>query len=68
MPEPDEGKLSSPVLRGGGSREAPLLPGTKPRKVIRARLPEFFGVATSAQSGGAEMREIPHRNRYHVNP
>lgn len=29
MPEPDEGKLSSPVLRGGGSREAPLLPGVR---------------------------------------
>jgi hypothetical protein len=29
---------------------------TKPRKVIRARLPGFFGVATSAQSSGAEMR------------
>ena len=27
--EPDEGKLSSPVLRGVGSREAPLLPGMK---------------------------------------
>jgi len=25
--EPDEGKLSSPVLRGVGSRKAPLLPG-----------------------------------------
>jgi len=25
--EPDEGKLSSPVLRGVGSRKVPLLPG-----------------------------------------
>ena len=29
MPEPDEAKVSSPVLRGGGSREAPLLPGSE---------------------------------------
>lgn len=28
-PEPDEAKVSSPVLRGVGSREAPLLPGPK---------------------------------------
>jgi len=27
MPEPDEAKVSSPVLRGVGSRKAPLLPG-----------------------------------------
>ena len=29
MLEPDEGKLSSPVLRGVGSRKAPLLPGSR---------------------------------------
>jgi len=35
MPEPDEGKLSSPVLRGVGSREAPLLPGTTRKKEMK---------------------------------
>jgi hypothetical protein len=32
MPEPDEAKVSSPVLRGVGSREAPLLPGAKKKR------------------------------------
>jgi hypothetical protein len=35
MSEPDEGKLSSPVLRGVGSRKAPLLPGTTRRIIMR---------------------------------
>jgi hypothetical protein len=35
--EPDEGKLSSPVLRGVGSREAPLLPGKYAFRVFSLR-------------------------------
>lgn len=40
MLEPYEGKLSHTVLRGDGSRKAPLLPGANIREVAYAFLYE----------------------------
>ena len=43
MLEPDDGKLSRPVLRGVGSREAPRLPGGRRDKIMDLIDKALFG-------------------------
>jgi hypothetical protein len=55
MPEPDEAKVSSPVLRGVGSREAPLLPGSD-----KERNNKWLGIVLSAALKIQKIRYDAH--------
>jgi len=64
MPEPDEAKVSSPVLRGVGSREAPLLPGPQNHKFTEPRRRDEERHSRKGGHPAAGQGELHHRPPY----
>ena len=53
--EPDDGKLSSPVLRGGGGSDAASLPDEKPKGCLPARFRGLSRHKVAPDESGARV-------------